>query len=213
MRLTAAAYWGPRKESSEDCARRATLFFEMLAKSSPLLRDWFERGWSKPKTLKAVDTSEANIRKLFEASNLSHRNKINEERRAGLGFRIAAWNGKSDEHEVAGIMIGCGKFSERLNNAVVVDLPTRFVESEDFGRKKLVILRALVASWEPDWAAIYDVHCKKGHEPFLDLALYISCSFPIPEALDTAEGVVRETFDKGFLFLRNLGEGESHILS
>jgi hypothetical protein len=202
MGLTAAAYWGPRKESSEDCARRAVLFFGLLAKSSPLFVDWFERAWSKMLATTPIEISEADIVKRFEKSNLSHKNKMNEERRPGLGFSLGAWNGRVDEREAGGIMIGCGRFSKYLNNAVVLDLPTSFTESPDIAIKNSHILQALVESWEPDWAAVYDVNNKKGHEPFLDRALYVASAAMIPRELGAGEGIIREPFETGILFLK-----------
>jgi len=36
----AGAYWGPRKESPEACARRAVTFLNELAACDPLLAHW-----------------------------------------------------------------------------------------------------------------------------------------------------------------------------
>ncbi|RKG91289.1 hypothetical protein D7V97_41915, partial [Corallococcus sp. CA053C] len=37
---SAGAYWGPRRESPEECARRAETFLNLLAACAPLLANW-----------------------------------------------------------------------------------------------------------------------------------------------------------------------------
>src|SRR6218665_172164 len=48
----AGAYWGPRKETPEACARRAEAFLAAIAKLDPAFSRWFEGGRSRQDALK-----------------------------------------------------------------------------------------------------------------------------------------------------------------
>ena len=48
----AGAYWGPRKETPKECARRAEAFLAALAKIDPAFSRWFELGRSRKEALK-----------------------------------------------------------------------------------------------------------------------------------------------------------------
>ena len=45
------AYWGPRKETALECARRAELFFHMLARCDPSFPHWYHAGRGFPREL------------------------------------------------------------------------------------------------------------------------------------------------------------------
>ncbi len=45
------AYWGPRKETALECARRAELFFHMLARCDPSFAQWYRGGRGFPREL------------------------------------------------------------------------------------------------------------------------------------------------------------------
>ena len=45
------AYWGPRKETALECARRAELFFHMLARCDPSFAQWYRAGRGFPREL------------------------------------------------------------------------------------------------------------------------------------------------------------------
>ncbi|WP_371746328.1 Imm52 family immunity protein [Myxococcus sp. CA040A] len=49
----AGVYWGPRKESSEECARRLEVLLEELQSVDPSLERWFQQGKSRAECLEA----------------------------------------------------------------------------------------------------------------------------------------------------------------
>lgn len=195
-----AAYWGPRMESAEECAGRASMFLESLSS----LSDDF-RGWRLPERSRA--DAFLNSPLVWDARRLEelflkgrNRRDIGGESIDELGFRISVWNGKSGD-ETASLTMKCGLYSDvpGVSNVVLIKIPPRFdVHST---AQITLLLDSVIMAWSPEWAVVASQssmteHADQ-HRPFLDQALYISTSsestsvsFPNAKRYATANGVV-----------------------
>ncbi|MFY2559321.1 immunity 52 family protein [Corallococcus terminator] len=143
----AGAYWGPRKESADDCARRLGMFITALPAVDASFVRWFQTGKSRKDALKRLLEPELAELEKFVARG---RDPGNED----LGFGIAAWNGASDEYEATGFDIHCGGYSDVVLNTCVFTLPSRGLSAGRVVTASALVslLRACALSWEPDWA-------------------------------------------------------------
>ncbi len=198
----AAAYWGPRQEALEACAKRAYLFLAQLAEIAEIFGGWRQKGYSRAQALRsgALDScSEEELAQQFlEGRN---RKDIGGDVIADLGYRISVWNG-GDKATASSLSMKCGLYSTvvGLSNAVVLDLPQRF----DFDSQENVcnLLRAFAEAWEPDWAIVTSQSARDsqtGHSPYLDRALYVSTSMPVPPALPPS--AIRHQLPGGALYV------------
>ncbi|MGE6758569.1 immunity 52 family protein [Corallococcus interemptor] len=150
----AGAYWGPRRESSEECARRMGTLLAGLPSVDPSLASWYQQGKSRKDALKKPLRPDPAALELFVRQG---KDRIFED----LGFSVGGWNGASDDYEVSGFLIRCGAYSEGGGNRCVFTLPSKG-PSQD----RLVTASALAAlmgktaaAWEPDWGvAISEQH-------------------------------------------------------
>ena len=139
------AYWLARRETVEDCARRAETFFSLLATCDPSLTHWFETGW----------TLEEALTHPFEADAVSIAKAFNQqERRPDEGFSLRIWNGVP--HEAASTSLLCGEASLWVSNVCLVDLPEEGSAADRLLQVSLLtrMLRCMVVSWEPEWAVV-----------------------------------------------------------
>lgn len=143
----AGAYWGPRQETPEECARRAEAFLAAIANIDPAFSRWFEGGRSRKDALKRP------IEPSGEA--LEKRVRRGRDRQfESLGYSVWAWNGASDDYDASGFNFNCGGYSEGLSNRCVVDLPTRGPNADRVLSVPVLtrLLRSMVLAWEPDSA-------------------------------------------------------------
>ncbi|WP_309891073.1 immunity 52 family protein [Archangium sp.] len=142
----AGAYWGPRKETPEECARRAEAFLATIVKLDPAFSRWFEQGRSRKDALKrpiepAGEALEKRVRR--------GRDRQFEE----LGYSVWAWNGApDDDYDACGFNFNCGSYSEGQSNRCVVNLPTRGPNAERVLSVPILmgLVRSLVLAWEPE---------------------------------------------------------------
>ena len=145
----AGAYWLGRRETAEDCARRAELFFHLLAKCAPVFTSWFETGWTPEEALEQrLEPTAASILRDF-----LQQEQTKEEGYPGEGFRLGLWNGEFND-AMSGLSLLCGDASVRVCNCCVLNLPKRGIPAERVLQVPVLtqILRAMVLAWEPEFA-------------------------------------------------------------
>jgi immunity protein 52 of polymorphic toxin system len=141
----AGAYWGPRKESPEECARRAQIFLTAVAEVDPSFSRWFQTGRSRKEALKRpIEPTHAVLEKLVHRG----RDRQFEE----LGYSVWAWNGVCVDYEDSGFHFTCGAWSEAVSNACVFNLPTRGPNAERVLTVPVLtgLVRSMVLAWEPN---------------------------------------------------------------
>jgi len=149
----AGAYWGPRRESPEECARRAVTFFNLLAACDPLLAHWNKipkpRGKGRKTPLMPPD-----LPTLTEA----FRRGVNREPGGppieDLGLTVSAYNDGAGQ-DFADVSMHCGSYAEfSTANACVLSLPYKGENAERILTASVLaeVVRSMALAWEPDWA-------------------------------------------------------------
>jgi hypothetical protein len=142
----AIAFWGPREESAEQCARRMQHMLQDFAGTHELLAHWYKKGRSRKQALKhPIDPSYESLVKLFRANPLGR----------PLGYSVGWWNGAEDDHAMD-MRASAGHRSMHVLNDAVLALPD---DPETTGHlfepdTLLAILTAMVRAWEPECAEL-----------------------------------------------------------
>jgi hypothetical protein len=148
----AGAYWDVRKESPEECGRRAEAMFTALRTVAPDFSHWLKQGRSRKEALQhPIDMDRATLAKMFRRG----KDRMFED----LGFRLSGWNGASDD-EASSFLIRAGIYAERIGNACVFNLPSQGSDGKEGPNAQRVLtatvlsglVRAMVVGWEPEWA-------------------------------------------------------------
>ncbi|MCE9673100.1 immunity 52 family protein [Myxococcus stipitatus] len=140
------AYWGARKETSEECARRLEAFLGLLAGVDPSFVPWFKQGKSRADALMhPIESTVAGLEKLIRKG----RDRVVEE----LGFRFSAWNGASDDSDGSSLKLTCGGSSPRVSNVCLLELPSRGPNADRVLAAPLLrgVVKSMAAAWEPDF--------------------------------------------------------------
>lgn len=150
----AGAYWGARKESPEECARRTAEFLTLLAPSDPFLSQWYLPARSSRES-REYSLMPPDVTTLTEQFQLG----VNREKggpaieRLGYGFWFG--NGGRD-YDRASLRIYSGGYSEAGSNSCVLTLPTpgRSPNAERVITAPVLteVVRSMALAWEPDWA-------------------------------------------------------------
>jgi hypothetical protein len=151
----AGAYWRLRKETPEECGRRAEAFFTALSPIDPSFSRWFKLGRSRKEAIKhRIETDRTTLEKMFRRG----KDKLFED----LGFGLAGWNGESDDDDACGFHIRCGGYAEEVGNLCLLDLPNGGGPNSARVRTAPVLtglVRAMAMAWDPDNAlAMSDSH-------------------------------------------------------
>ncbi|HYO72616.1 MAG TPA: Imm52 family immunity protein, partial [Archangium sp.] len=103
----AGAYWGPRKETALECARRAELFFHMLARCDSSFVQWYGAGRGSPRDLPGwpIRPELEELEDFFLKGRHRGASKTVLE---DMGFSRIVWNAKKEATEVH---LSCGKYS------------------------------------------------------------------------------------------------------
>ncbi|TQF11728.1 hypothetical protein FJV41_32750 [Myxococcus llanfairpwllgwyngyllgogerychwyrndrobwllllantysiliogogogochensis] len=176
----AGAYWGPRKETPEECARRTADFLNFLEGCDPFLAEWYKPAKSLKEARKhpLMPPDSATLTELFRAGvNRADAGGIIER----LGFSFWFDNGGPDG-DVAELRIHCGSYSDAVPNSCVMTLPRKGQHAERLLTVQVLteVVRGMVPSWGPDWAfatsyAYYQEHRKAASDPFsLGWVTYLS---------------------------------------
>lgn len=146
------AYWGPRRESAEECARRAQVFFQAMARYDPLFSHWFRPPRSRKQASEPLSLDVPTLRERFsQGRTRNDEGGIIDD----LGFRIFADSGQwpgTPPREFSSLTVKCGAYAESLFNACVLNLPSAGDAMEHVVRAPMLanILRAMIAAWEPE---------------------------------------------------------------
>ena len=157
----AGAYWGARKESPEECARRTAALLNLLAPCDPFLAQWYKPTQSR-KDARKNPLMPPDVATLAE----QFRRGVNREKGGpifeDLGFTFWFDNGGGN-YDDASLRITCGCYCEAVSNACVLTLPTPgYSPNADRVLTSSVMagaVRGMALAWEPDWAvAMSDTH-------------------------------------------------------
>ncbi|WP_164007202.1 immunity 52 family protein [Pyxidicoccus trucidator] len=147
----AGAYWGPRKESPEECARRAADFLDLLAPADPFLAHWYKpaRRLKDARKHPLMPPDLPTLTELF-------RRGVNREKGGpifeDLGFTFWFDNG-GPTRDCAALRIKCGDYSGGSNYCVLT-LPTDGPNADRVLTAPVLahVVRSMALAWEPDWA-------------------------------------------------------------
>jgi hypothetical protein len=149
----AGAYWGPRRESTGECARRAVTFLNLLAACDPLLAHWNKipkpRGRGRKTPLMPPDLST-----LTEAFQRGVNRQPGGPPIEHLGLTVSAYNDGTGE-DFADVSMHCGSYEKNSSaNACVLSLPNRGENAERILTASVLteVVRSMALAWEPDWA-------------------------------------------------------------
>ncbi|MFL5358671.1 Imm52 family immunity protein [Archangium sp.] len=173
------AYWGPRKETALECARRAELFFHMLARCDPSFTHWYHAGRGSPRELPGwpVRTEVEELEKFFLKG--SNRTDVGREIIEDLGFMQMMWNEKK---EATRLDLRCGKYSPWGGPNYCLLKPHR----QGVVRERLLrvpvlteVLTSMATAWDPDYAMassneMVDLVEKEGGEVRVGWLTYLS---------------------------------------
>ncbi|MGH8884623.1 MAG: Imm52 family immunity protein [Egibacteraceae bacterium] len=199
------AYWGPRSEPVQVCARRLTRCLESLGTVSEILGSWYLTGHTLQAAQRypvAIEAS-ALVDVLLAGQNRRDADKsvITE-----LGYSASVWNGNAKAP--AGVRVTCGAYTTApglVSNTFVLDLPAPDQASalyEPVLARKL--MQAVVDAWEPDWAVLVsdslrDAQQPRPRQPVIGWMTYLSsCQGTFPTL---PNGVLAESMGKGTLIL------------
>jgi hypothetical protein len=146
------AYWGPRQETALECARRAELFFHMLARCDPSFTQWYRRGRGFPRELPGYPVRPEV--KEWEQLFLRGRNRTDVGKKVieDLGFRQMVWNAKK---ESTYITTYCGGYSPWGGpNSCLLEPPRTGEVRERLLRAPVLaeVLTSMATAWDPDFA-------------------------------------------------------------
>ncbi|HEX5747204.1 MAG TPA: immunity 52 family protein [Archangium sp.] len=143
----AGIYWGGRKDSAEECARRAEAFFHLLSRCDPIYTRWFEKADSRKKALQLQFEPTADTFLRF------FKRKTYQEGRDG--FVLGFWTGHEEGHG-GQVTLCCGSAAEFVSNSCFLYLPKEEPEKERVLQADVLagVLRAMVLAWEPDWGVV-----------------------------------------------------------
>jgi hypothetical protein len=142
----AGAYWGPRKESPRECARRLEVLLTRLAQEEQSFTRWFQQGKSrKDAQTRPIEPQPTALEEFIRRGK--------DRTFDDLGFSVAGWNGASDEEDACGFLIACGGDSEWVNNRCVFTLPGRGPNADRVLTTPVLggLVRSMALAWEPDW--------------------------------------------------------------
>jgi hypothetical protein len=148
----AGAYWGARKESSDECARRSEVMLTALSDVDPAFSHWFRTGKSRKQALsRPIEPTRAALEKLIR-QNWDKQFKE-------LGASVWAWNGEADAYDDTGFSFNCGGYSGVVPNNCVFNLPTRGPNAERVLSAPVLtgLLRSTAMAWEPDWGVAMSI--------------------------------------------------------
>lgn len=155
------AYWGPRKEPTEECARRTAELLHLLAGCDPLLAQWYKltKSLKDARKFPLMPPDVAALTEMF-------RRGVNREKGGPvieqLGFSIWIGNGAGKDDN-ADLSIICGDYGGATPNSCLLRLPTpgygTTAERVITTTVLTGVVRAMALAYEPDWAvATSDLH-------------------------------------------------------
>jgi hypothetical protein len=208
------AYWGPRGEPVEDCARRLSIFLSALAEVDPLLASWFKTGGSRKVALqRQIDPTADSLRELL-LSGQARRDDASRSVMAELGYSADMWNGQSVQ---VGLRVRCGSpvaVPGVASNTLALQLPVAEGDALALYRRQvaLAVTRSVVMSWAPSWCTWTSHRLRKAQEPqpgevVVGWATYVANQDGV--LVDQLpSGVAAESLDGGLLLVAD-GDADS----
>jgi hypothetical protein len=178
-RYYVGSYWGLRRESAEECARRAEEFLKGIAQVDTVFARWFKQARSRKQALqRPLELDRASLHQYIERSIMRDDLRMPLE---GGGFSVWLWNGESGERDLD-LHFACGGSSEGVPNVCVLNpFYTALTESLLDSPALTEVLRCMAVAWEPDWGIVLsDVHREllKPHHtkgvPYVGWVTYLS---------------------------------------
>ena len=151
------AYWGPRKETALECARRAELFFHMLARCDPTFVQWYRGGRGAPRELPGHPVRP--VATEWEQLFLRGMNRADADRKVieDLGFSEYVWNAKRGRTRVE---LHCGEYSPfGEGNTCLILPPDEGPERERILAAPVLaeVLTSVATAWDPDFAMVSSI--------------------------------------------------------
>ena len=150
-RMTLRTFWGPRRESVDECADRLLPFMEELARCDEAFTHWYQLGRSRRDALKRRVDFHDRERLVGLLKKGRHRGDDTHEVIEDLGFRVSVWNGGEPDKEVS-LSVCCGSYTEVVglspNNAAIrfPKNPDKLADPEHASR----VLAVVAKHWSPD---------------------------------------------------------------
>ncbi|MBN1205921.1 MAG: immunity 52 family protein [Myxococcaceae bacterium] len=153
------AYWGARREDAGECARRAELFFQMLAQCDASLGQWYRKGRAargSPGHPVRVDDREELKKLLLHGRN---RADLDSSVIDDLGFSLHVWSQRPDAKATT-LDITCGVYTEWVSNVCLLHPPRegevaeRMLSATALGQ----VLASMALAWDPDWGVASTTH-------------------------------------------------------
>jgi hypothetical protein len=140
----AAAYWLARSESAEACAQRAERFFHFLSRCDPAWTHWYEPADSFEEARQRRFTTDATN---FQALYARKENGFNHH------FSFGLWTGDNLQ-QTSSIDGRCGSPSHLVASCCVLQPHHQGPVADRVLTASVMssVLRAMVLSWEPEWA-------------------------------------------------------------
>ncbi len=148
----AGAYWGPRQESPEECARRMAAFLTLLAPCDPFLARWYKPAKSR-KDLHKHPLTPPDLPTLTEVFQRGVNREDGGPPMEQLGYGFECFNGGASR-DYTFLSIFCGAYSEAVANSCVLS-PLKPASAADRVLTAPVlekVMHGMVHAWEPDWA-------------------------------------------------------------
>lgn len=203
----AGTYWGPRRESAEECALRAQVFFQNMAECDPLFSRWFRPPRSRKHSSTPMAVDLLSLKERFSQGR-THNDAggIIED----LGFLIFADSGQWPDmppREFSSLTLKGGSYAEHVPNSCVLNLPSDGEPQERLLQASALekILRTMIHAWDPDWGVVnsstHQLLTKSPKPvPYIGWMMYLSHRWAVPPALPSPVRVERIE-DKGSLII------------
>lgn len=138
------AYWAPRREGKEQCAKRIAKLLSLL-EEDPLLKVWYRKGRTRKKAQRPFSVSLASISDNLDDYRTEDSGRPIDE----LGFHLELWNG--NDASPASLAITCGGCSAYIRNHAVLRLPELKdqITEREIERFRM-LLNCLVDAMQPD---------------------------------------------------------------
>ena len=152
---TVGVYWAARREEVNECARRADLFFQMLAQCDASLGQWYRAGrvarGSPGCPVHVNDRGEIEDLLLRGRNRADLDNSVIED----LGFGLHVWNQRPDARATI-LDITCGVYTEWVSNVCLLRPPIEGEAAERMLNSPILarILECMATAWDPDWGVV-----------------------------------------------------------
>jgi hypothetical protein len=142
----AGVYWGARRETAAECARRTEVIFRELARCDPSFDRWHTHGKSGSSPRAVRTNGLQDLEDIFLCNKFRYRGEVAE----ALGFMLKFWNKPTDGTDID---LRCGSYASHVVNMCAMNPPSENNSIERLFRAPVLkqILSCMIIAWEPDW--------------------------------------------------------------